>query len=183
MYGKRKDQPPPARPATSVETPPPVSQAPAPPRPSGGAVVGPALVLSGELSGEEDVIIAGQFQGKISLPGNSLLVTQGAQVDADVVADTVQVEGRLAGDVQGNSKVTIAASGQMEGTITAPRLVLVDGAKFKGSVVMDLHPEPKAGTSQPAGASPRPPAGPPGAQRGEARASGNSQPGVGGKPQ
>ena len=149
MFDKRKDQ---ARP---TQTPPapggrtasvPPSTATQQPPPAGPAVIGAALLVNGELSGDEDVTVAGRFQGKISLPKNSLLVSKGGHVEADVSANAVQIEGRVAGDVHCADKVVITATGQMEGTIVAPRVILVDGGKFKGSIDMD----PPAETKKPA---------------------------------
>ena len=83
MFDKRKDQ---ARP---TQTPPaprgrPASESPSTatqqPPAAGPAVIGGALLVNGELSGDEDVTVAGRFQGKISLPKNSLLVSKGGHV-------------------------------------------------------------------------------------------------------
>ena len=149
MFDKRKDQarstqtasPPGVRPA-SESAPSTTAQATR----AEPAVIGTALLVSGELSGDEDVVVAGRFQGKISLPKNSLMVSKGGHVEADVAANAVQIEGRVAGDIHCADKVVITATGQMEGTIVAPRVILVDGAKFKGSIDMD----PPAETKKPA---------------------------------
>ena len=154
MFDKRKDQ---ARP---TQTPPaptgrPASESPPPTTtqspPGGHAVIGPALLVNGELSGEEDVTVSGRFQGKISLPKNSLLVSKGGHVEADVSASAVQIEGRVAGDIRCADKVVITATGQMEGTIVAPRVILVDGGRFKGSIDMD---PPAAGRKPAEGRTP-----------------------------
>lgn len=153
MFDKRKDQ------ARSTQTPSPAAGGPASESPrttqapkADPAMIGTALLVSGELSGDEDVVVAGRFQGKISLPKNSLMVSKGGHVEADVAANAVQIEGRVAGDIRCADKVLITATGQMEGTIVAPRVILVDGAKFKGSIDMD----PPAETKKPA-AQTRPP--------------------------
>ena len=149
MFDKRKDharptQTPPAPGARPASESPPTATQQRPP--SGPAVIGAGLLVNGELSGEEDVTVSGRFQGKISLPKNSLLVATGGNVEADVSADSVQIEGRVAGDIHCADKVVITATGQMEGTIVAPRVILVDGGKFKGSIDMD----PPAETKKPA---------------------------------
>lgn len=147
MFDKRKDQ------ARSTQTPPPSAVGSTSASPSAAtaqrpqtdpAVIGTALLVSGELSGEEDVVVAGRFQGKISLPKNSLMVSKGGHVEADVAANAVQIEGRVVGDIRCADKVVITATGQMEGTIVAPRVILVDGAKFKGSIDMDPPATKKA---------------------------------------
>lgn len=146
MFDKRKDQ------ARSTQTPSPAAGRPASESPTRAtrqapqadpAIIGTALLVSGELSGDEDVVVAGRFQGKISLPKNSLMVSKGGRVEADVSANAVQIEGSMAGDVHCDDKVIITATGQMEGTIVAPRVILVDGAKFKGSIDMDPPAEAK----------------------------------------
>ena len=146
MFDKRKDQ------ARSTQTPSPAAGRAAsesPPRVTAQAsqadpaIIGTALLVSGELSGDEDVVVAGRFQGKISLPKNSLMVSKGGHVEADVSANAVQIEGRVAGDIRCADKVVITATGQMEGTIVAPRVILIDGAKFKGSIDMDPPAETK----------------------------------------
>ena len=151
MFDKRKDQArstqtqSPAGGRAASESPP--SATAQPPR-AAPAVIGTALLVNGELSGDEDVIVAGRFQGKISLPKNSLMVSKGGHVEADVSANAVQIEGRVAGDIHCADKVVITATGQMEGTIVAPRVILVDGAKFKGSIDMDPPAETKKPTPQ-----------------------------------
>ena len=136
MFDKRKDTarpaPPPAQTAgQAVEARPSDSTRPA------AAIVGAALVINGELSGNEDVVVAGRFEGKIILPSNSVMVAKGGQVEADILAKVVQIEGQMTGDIQGGERVVISATGQMEGKISAPRVVLIDGARFKGSIDMD----------------------------------------------
>jgi cytoskeletal protein CcmA (bactofilin family) len=160
MFDKRKDharptQTPPAPGGRPASESPPTATQQSPP--GGPAVIGSGLLVNGELSGEEDVTVSGRFQGKISLPKNSLLVSKGGHVEADVSASAVQIEGRVAGDIRCADKVVITATGQMEGTIVAPRVILVDGGKFKGSIDMDPVEEkveekapqkPKASKSQ-----------------------------------
>ena len=148
MFEKRKDnaRPVPAQAEQGTSAAPQPQPTPPAQPPAGSAVVGSGLVINGELSGDEDLVVAGRFEGKISLPKNALVVAKGGQVEANVAANAVQIEGRMSGDIQGGDKVVITATGQMEGKIVAPRVILVDGAKFKGSIDMD----PPAAAKQPA---------------------------------
>ena len=173
MFDKRKDNAQPIPTPKEQSVGPGPQQQPSPPAPSathGPAVVGAGLSMNGELSGKEDVIVAGRFEGSISLPDNSVVVSTGGNVDANISAHTVQIEGIMTGDIQGGDKVVIAATGQMEGKIVAPRVVLADGAKFKGSIDMDppavaKQPKPQstralpAADGKPSAASSRPVAG------------------------
>ena len=141
MFDKRKDaarpgSTPPAQ-TTEQSIEPRPSESTRPPAPCAAAIVGAALVINGELSGNEDVVVAGRFEGKITLPSNSVMVSKGGQVQADILAKVIQIEGQVTGDIQGGERVVIASTGQMEGKISAPRVVLIDGARFKGSIDMD----------------------------------------------
>ena len=163
MFEKRKDgraveQPVPGVAAT--QAPAPVPQRPAPaPEPAGASVIGPGLAVSGNLSGKMDVVIAGQFEGTVDLPDNEVRIAEGSRVRANIKAATVEIEGQMTGDVQGTDKVVLSASGRMEGNILAPRLILADGAKFKGSIDMDPAQPAAAGQAaqKRASAEPRKP--------------------------
>ena len=106
------------------------------------ATIGPSIVIKGELSGDEDIVIAGEFEGSIDLPNQAVTVTESGQVRADVKANVVEIQGELHGDVDGVGKVLITKTGRMQGNIISPRVILDDGAKFKGNI--DMNPAPIA---------------------------------------
>lgn len=116
------------------------------------ATIGPSIVIKGELSGDEDIVIAGEFEGSIDLPNQAVTVTESGQVKADVKANVVEIQGELHGDVDGVGKVLITKTGRMQGNIVSPRVILDDGAKFKGNI--DMNPVPVAAAKP---AKPRPP--------------------------
>lgn len=136
MFDKRRDSTDPVSAPVAPHNP---VGAPAPTRSASStqAAVGPTIVVKGEISGEEDLVIAGRCEGSIKLPKNTLTVLSGGHVQADVDANVVEIEGQVEGDVGGVDKVLITATGRMEGNIKAPRVILNDGAKFKGSIDMD----------------------------------------------
>ena len=140
MFDKRKDNPResgPPRQTTSVAVEKP-ARPPAEPRAATPqAVLGTTLVIKGELSGDEDVVIAGEFEGNIDLPNHSLKVVSSGQVRADVRANMVEIQGEVQGDVDGVDKVVITKTGRMQGNITSPRVILDDGAIFKGRIDME----------------------------------------------
>ncbi len=128
----------------------PVASASTPNRPaSPKATIGPTIVVNGKISGDEAMVIAGRCEGSISLPQNTLTILSGGHVRANVEANVVEIEGQVEGDVDGVDKVVITATGRMEGNIKAPRVILNDGAKFKGSIDMD------PGTAETAKAAPK----------------------------
>ena len=101
------------------------------------AMIGPGININGDISGNESLVIEGKIEGKIHLPGHQVEVGKAGRVHADVVAKFVKVEGELKGDIDGKEKVVIAKSGNVRGNISAPRVMLEDGAIFKGSIDID----------------------------------------------
>lgn len=126
------------------------------------ANIGKSIVIKGDLSGNEDLVIEGKVEGKIDLPNNRLTIGAGGQVHAQVHAKNVVVVGRVAGNVSAGERLEIQASGIVEGDVEAPRLVVSEGAVLNGSVKMSAkgataqpRPPATAGTT----ATPPPPAG------------------------
>ena len=113
------------------------------------AVIGATIKIKGEISGGENLVIEGKVEGAIELTGHDLTIGQNGQVDADLSAKTVKVEGQITGDINGSEKVIITKSGRVLGNIVAPRVTLEDGAKFKGSIDMDPGVEKPASAAAP----------------------------------
>lgn len=128
----------------NVETPeetqiPPVSKSPpsTEEKPSSQAKLGKTILIRGELTGEEDLIIEGRVEGQINLKNHNLVVGEGGNVEAEVFAKSVIVLGQLKGNLNAEEKVEIKASGSLTGDIQSPRAVIEDGAKFKGCIDMN----------------------------------------------
>ena len=160
MFDKIKDS---GRTATTVKpdaaTTPPAPPVMPPARPlRDSSIIGAGLVIQGDLSGSEDIVIEGRFEGTVNLPENTLRVAEDSDVRADVRAGAVVVEGRLAGDVVCADKLVMSPGGRMEGNIVAPRVALADGARFKGRIDMDSA-EATADAPRKVDAPPRPAAG------------------------
>lgn len=102
------------------------------------AVIGSKIRFKGELIGEEDLLIQGQVDGTINLKDHNLTIGQQGVVKANVIAKTITIEGNVDGDLFGQEKITIKASSQVSGNLTADRVSLEDGAKFRGSIDMDV---------------------------------------------
>lgn len=100
------------------------------------AMIGPSIHFKGELTGEEGLIIDGSIEGTINLKGNSLIVGENGKILADVFANTIKVDGYLKGELHGVEKVHISRNGEVKGNIFSPRVVIEDGATFKGSIDM-----------------------------------------------
>jgi len=99
--------------------------------------IGQSIQIKGELTGNEDLTIEGKVDGKISLKDHNLTIGANGRINAEIHAKTVLVIGEVIGNVTADDKVEVAATGSMRGDILAPRVVLADGARFKGSIDMD----------------------------------------------
>lgn len=102
-----------------------------------GSVVGAGLVIEGEFTSEEPVLVEGTVRGTLT---TSEAVTVGAEgvVEADCRALSVSVAGQLTGNVSATSRVDIEPGGRLVGDVKAKRLTIADGASFRGNVDMDV---------------------------------------------
>ena len=141
----QKSEPEPNRPlAPAPAASPQVAAYPAPTEsrervaaPKATASIGKSLQVKGELTGQEDLAVEGKVEGKIALKGYNVTIGQTGRVAGEIHAKTVIVAGLLNGNIVAEEMVEVAATGTLMGDIRAPRVVLVDGAKFKGSIDMD----------------------------------------------
>jgi len=108
----------------------------------GKTMIGSMVVIDGNITSAEDLIIEGKVSGTITATGHEVTVGQAGQLNANISAKTVRIEGRVEGDISGGEKVIISKTGNVLGNIDAPRVTLEDGAKFKGSIEMDPDEQP-----------------------------------------
>ena len=111
------------------------------------AVIGPSIVIKGDLSGDEEVLVQGKIEGTVQLRNNNLTVGTEGSVKANVRAQVINIEGAVEGDLIGDERIIIHQSGNVRGNLIAPRVILEDGAKFKGSIDMDTPDENRQSTS------------------------------------
>jgi cytoskeletal protein CcmA (bactofilin family) len=112
---------------------------------------GSSLVMKGELSGSEDLVLEGKVEGKISLPDHVLTIGLGAQVSAEVAARVVILHGTVNGNVTASERVEIKSSGRMNGDLVSPKVQMADGATFSGR--LETKNPGKAGASNKAAKS------------------------------
>jgi cytoskeletal protein CcmA (bactofilin family) len=103
---------------------------------TGQSVIGPTLVVRGEITAEEDLLIRGRVEGSIS-HNQTLTVHQEGTIVAAVRAKEIHIEGTVEGDLFGTQRVKICETGQVTGNVVAPRVAVMDGARLKGMVDMD----------------------------------------------
>ena len=101
------------------------------------ATIGRTIIVKGDLSGDEDLVIEGRVEGEISLHGHDLTVGPSGKVKADIHGQRIRIDGTVKGNLFGSEEVLIRESGQVQGNITAPRVSLENGSKFKGSIDME----------------------------------------------
>jgi cytoskeletal protein CcmA (bactofilin family) len=130
--------------------PPPRSSGPALPASPGGTFLGPNVTVEGTVSGSDPVTIEGTVKGKINLTGD-LHIGVHARIEATVHARNVTVQGKLSGDVSADDRVELIASATVEGNIKAPKIVVAEGARFRGSV--DMGSSKPAAQAEPASKS------------------------------
>ena len=98
------------------------------------AQVGKSIKFKGEISGSEDLVVDGEVEGTIELRDNSLIVGPNGNVRAQIKARTITVQGRLEGNVHAGERIEIRKTGSLEGDLVTPRIVIEDGAVFRGSI-------------------------------------------------
>lgn len=108
-----------------------------------GTFFGPNVSIEGTVTGSEVVLVEGQVKGTINLTGDLRIGTQ-ARVEAKVHARNVTIEGRVNGDISAEARVELVASSRVDGNIKAPKIIVADGAHFRGNVDMgsakpDVH--------------------------------------------
>ena len=121
-----------SRPVQSVAGP-----TPAPRRGGGAAIIGPSITIKGDVSGDEDLVIQGQVEGKIKLAKHNVTIGSDGHVKADVHGRTVVVEGQVEGDLHAKEQIILRHTARVEGSISAPRVTLEVGAVFRGGIEMD----------------------------------------------
>jgi len=100
-------------------------------------IIGQSIIVDGEISGEEDLIVQGTVKGKIALR-ESLFIEASGMVEADVAVQNVEIGGRMTGNIVATDKVELKADCRVIGDVRAPRILIADGASFKGNVDMDV---------------------------------------------
>jgi cytoskeletal protein CcmA (bactofilin family) len=144
MWNRQKDEI--APPARETPAPPiPVREAARevrPPEPQqresalrgGIATIGKNLVVKGNISGGEDLYVDGELEGSVELKDNNITVGPNGRVNANLHARDIVVLGRLKGNVRAVERLEIRKTGSLIGDIVTARVVIEDGAYFKGSI-------------------------------------------------
>ncbi len=98
------------------------------------ASIGKSVLIKGELSGSEDLYLDGEVEGSVDLHDHSLIVGPNGRVRANIHARDVVIHGKVDGNVYGNERVELKKSAILMGDISTQRIVIEDGAYFKGAI-------------------------------------------------
>ena len=111
------------------------------------ARLGPSLHVKGEISGNEDLLIEGSVEGLVQLDERKLTVGATAKLTADIIAREVVVYGTVKGNLRAKDRIEIKKDGSVNGDLTTARIMIEDGAYFKGSIEIDKSSEKESGAS------------------------------------
>jgi cytoskeletal protein CcmA (bactofilin family) len=100
-------------------------------------VIGPGITIEGEITTDDDVVVAGTVRGKLSAK-DGVTIEQGAVVEADVDGASFVIAGALTGNITATERVDLQSGARVIGNVKAARITIADGAQFKGNVDMDV---------------------------------------------
>src|SRR3984957_15702601 len=160
MWNKRKEEeyppkagPAPAAPANQPKENPPMSTAPAASHlvsdSRGPAIIGKSVMIKGQIFSREDLTIDGEREGSVELHEHRLTVGPHGKLQAGVKAREIVVLGSVHGNVEASDKIDIRKDARLVGDIKTARIVIEDGAYFKGSIDI-VRPEAARATPAPA---------------------------------
>src|SRR6202163_4047442 len=124
----------------------------------GAAIIGKSVVLKGQIYGREDLTIDGEVEGTVELKEHRLTIAPNGKGGARNKAREIVVLGPVHGNVEAREKIDIRKEAKVVGDIRTARIVIEDGAYFKGSIdiVRAEPPKPAAQPAAPAPPKPQP---------------------------
>src|SRR5258708_39575139 len=166
MWNKRKEEEYPPKPANVPAAPASQSKEnrPRPTAPSashhapetrGPAVIGKSVMIKGQIFSREDLTIDGEIDGSVELQEHRLTVGPHGKLQAGVKAREIVVLGTIHGNVEASDKIDIRKDAKLVGDIRTARIVIEDGAYFKGSIDI-VRPESAKPASPVAPVAPKP---------------------------
>ena len=162
MWNKRKEEEYPPKTGSTPSAPimannPPMSTAPSSSHFSsevrGPAIIGKSVMIKGQIYSREDLTIDGEIDGSVELQEHRLTVGPHGKLQAGVKAREIVVLGTIHGNVEASDKIDIRKDAKLVGDIKTARIVIEDGAYFKGSIDI-ARPEISKATPP----APKPPA-------------------------
>src|SRR4029077_13102127 len=154
---------PPSNPIEPKKEAPPLSsmpfKTPEPDSSRGQASIGKAVKINGQIYSKEDLYVDGAVEGALDLQAHRLTIGPNGKVHSSVKAREVVVLGNIQGNVDASDKLEIRKDARLVGDIKTARIIIEDGAYFKGSIDI-VKPEPAKsgamGQSRPQQSTPAP---------------------------
>jgi cytoskeletal protein CcmA (bactofilin family) len=101
------------------------------------ANIGTSVLITGELTASEDLMVDGRVDGRINLPDHALTIGPNAHIQATIVARAVTVFGSVSGDIAAREMVEIRRGASLQGDVVCARITIQEGALFCGKVDME----------------------------------------------
>jgi cytoskeletal protein CcmA (bactofilin family) len=101
---------------------------------NGSATIGKAVMVKGQIVSREDLVIDGEVEGTVEAHDHRVTVGPNGKVQAGVKAREIVVLGSIQGNVEATDKIDIRKDAKLVGDIKTARIVIEDGAYFKGSI-------------------------------------------------
>ena len=121
---------------------------------SGAATIGKAVKIVGQIFSKEDLFVDGDIEGTVEAMDNKLTIGPHGTAKAGIKAREVVLQGSLQGNVEATEKMEIKKYARLVGDVRTARIMIEDGAYFKGSIDI-VKPEPvKAAPKQQPAAAP-----------------------------
>jgi cytoskeletal protein CcmA (bactofilin family) len=114
------------------------------PIPAAGAAsarIGPSVQVKGEINGSEDLEIHGSVEGTVTLEERRLTIGPTAKVSADLSAREIVIYGSVKGNLKAKDRIEIKKDGSVVGDLSTARIMIEDGAYFKGSIEIEKGAE------------------------------------------
>lgn len=96
--------------------------------------IGKSVVIRGELTGNEDLYLDGEIEGNINLRDHKLVIGPNGKIKASITARDIVLHGRVEGNVSATERVELKKACTLVGDVSTQRIVIEDGAYFKGSI-------------------------------------------------
>jgi len=101
---------------------------------SGSAALGKNVTVKGQIFAREDLTIDGEVEGTVECHEHRLTIGPNARVQAGLKAREIIIQGSIQGNVDATDKIDIKKEAKLVGDIKTSRIVIEDGAYFKGSI-------------------------------------------------
>ena len=96
--------------------------------------IGKSVQIKGELTGSEDLYLDGSIEGTIDLRDHSLIIGPNGKIKAGITARDLIVHGRIEGNITAAGRVELRKSCSLIGDVSTQRIMIEDGAFFKGAI-------------------------------------------------